>query len=132
MVNQRDWQEQQEARLDIYHEIDVERTRQDEKFGWIGSASLLPGDNDWAKYAVLGEEVGEVARALLERSFGNDTTEHLETELIQVAAVAIAWVEAARIKRGRARLCNALATWRHADGSVRVDHMDSRPGDYFG
>lgn len=22
--------------------------------------------------------------------------------------------------------------WRHADGSVRVDHMDAQPGDYFG
>lgn len=23
-------------------------------------------------------------------------------------------------------------TWRHADGSIRVDHMDARDGDYFG
>jgi hypothetical protein len=22
--------------------------------------------------------------------------------------------------------------WRHADGSVRVDHMDARVGDYYG
>ena len=24
------------------------------------------------------------------------------------------------------------STWRHEDGSVRIDHMDSRPGDYHG
>lgn len=23
-------------------------------------------------------------------------------------------------------------TWRHADGSVRVDHMDAQAGDYYG
>lgn len=23
-------------------------------------------------------------------------------------------------------------TWRHADGSIRVDHMDAREGDYYG
>ncbi len=23
-------------------------------------------------------------------------------------------------------------TWRHRDGSVRVDHMDASPGDYYG
>lgn len=22
--------------------------------------------------------------------------------------------------------------WRHADGSIRTDHMDCRPGDYYG
>jgi len=78
----------------------IERDRQDAKFGWIGTpCSILPGDDDWAKFAVLGEEVGEVARALIERSFGNDTTAHLEEELIQCAAVCVAWVEANREKR---------------------------------
>ena len=41
------------------------------------------------KAAVLLEEVGEVARALLEGD-----REGLATELIQVAAVAVAWREA--------------------------------------
>lgn len=22
--------------------------------------------------------------------------------------------------------------WRHADGTIRIDHMDSRSGDYYG
>lgn len=46
------------------------------------------------KYLVLGEEVGEVARALLE----NDSTEHLYQELIQVAAVSVAWAESLKTK----------------------------------
>lgn len=41
------------------------------------------------RMVVLVEEVGEIARAVLERS-GAD----LRDELIQVAAVAVAWVEA--------------------------------------
>lgn len=41
--------------------------------------------------AVLTEEVGEVARAVLERDYPN-----MEHELAQVAAVAIRWMEAHR------------------------------------
>ena len=40
------------------------------------------------KAAVLGEEVGEVQRAVLDRD--NDA---LRRELVQVAAVAVAWLE---------------------------------------
>lgn len=40
------------------------------------------------KFAVLGEEVGEVARAILERD-----RDSLKTELIQTAAVACAIME---------------------------------------
>lgn len=39
-------------------------------------------------FAVLGEEVGEVAKAILE-----DDYEGLRTELVQVAAVAVAFLE---------------------------------------
>ncbi len=82
----------------IYAEVDAERDRQDEKFG-LADPSVLSGDNEWKKLAVLGEEYGEIARALLEHSFGADTIEHIEQELVQVAAVAIAWLEFARHKR---------------------------------
>jgi NTP pyrophosphatase (non-canonical NTP hydrolase) len=47
-----------------------------------------PTVDDDAKLAVLGEEFGEVCRALVEND-GN-----LRVELIQVAAVAVAWAEA--------------------------------------
>ena len=41
------------------------------------------------KLAILVEEVGEVARAICDRD-----PEHMREELVQVAAVAVAWVEA--------------------------------------
>ena len=72
--------------------IDTERRRQRAKWG---------GDHDWGmgdcssravsrpvKAAVLAEECGEVARAVLDKD-----QVALVTELIQVAAVAIAWIE---------------------------------------
>jgi NTP pyrophosphatase (non-canonical NTP hydrolase) len=43
--------------------------------------------------AILGEEVGEVSRALLERKFNRENDHHIEDELIQVIAVAVAWLE---------------------------------------
>ncbi len=44
---------------------------------------------DGTRTLVLGEEFGEVCRAVLEGDEAN-----LREELIQVAAVAVAWVEA--------------------------------------
>lgn len=69
--------------------IDQERERQDVKWGWTDSdRSILPGDDPHAKVSVLLEEVGEVAKALLE-----DDQPGLDEELIQVAAVCLAWLE---------------------------------------
>lgn len=69
----------------VLNEIEKERYRQDIKW--------RAGSNDWpsdprSKYLVLAEEVGEVATALLEAD-----AENLREELIQVAAVAVAWLE---------------------------------------
>jgi NTP pyrophosphatase (non-canonical NTP hydrolase) len=47
------------------------------------------GMADLEKLAVLGEEFGEVARALIEQQ----ATTALRAELVQVAAVAVAWAE---------------------------------------
>lgn len=56
-----------------------------------GARSILdPQAPDSARLPVLVEEVGEVARAMLE---GADAG-HLRAELLQVAAVALTWVEA--------------------------------------
>ena len=65
----------------ILEAIAAERARQDRKFGnhrWVP---------DYLWLAILTEETGEVAHALQER--GDD----LHDELVQVAAVAIAWLE---------------------------------------
>ena len=76
----------------IYHLINEERGRQ---------AGLWNREHEWGqgdcsshqvapivKAAVLTEECGEVAKAVLE-----EDREALRAELVQVAAVAIAWLE---------------------------------------
>lgn len=54
------------------------------------------GIDDLERLAVLTEEVGEVARAVLEHmELVNDLGDtDLRKELVQVAAVAVAWIEA--------------------------------------
>lgn len=80
--------EQQYAAWDrvqqVLFEVARERKRQEvlRDAGTIGSV-----DTDGQRLAVLVEEVGEVARAM------NDG-KGLREELIQVAAVAVAWLEA--------------------------------------
>lgn len=53
------------------------------------------GMTDGERLGVLGEEFGEVCRALQERLGSCNDTHHLNLrrELVQVAAVAAAWVE---------------------------------------
>jgi hypothetical protein len=80
------------TRLEVYKLIDSERVRQATKWsapGHWGSGDCSSGGiTNIVKVAVLTEEVGEVARAVLDRKPGN-----LRDELIQVAAVAVAWLE---------------------------------------
>jgi len=59
--------------------VEVERRSQDEKWG-----EQNHGDGYWL--AILVEEVGEAAKALCERT-------PVESEVLQVAAVAVAWLE---------------------------------------
>jgi hypothetical protein len=80
-------------RPDIYAAIDAERTRQAQKWAgphpW-GLGDCSSGAVDYiVKVAVLTEEVGEVARAVLDL----EHTSRLRAELVQVAAVAVAWLE---------------------------------------
>ena len=61
----------------------AERGRQDAKWGVQDHHPAI-----WL--AILSEEVGEAARAILE---GGETRDGLRDELVQVAAVAVAWIE---------------------------------------
>lgn len=70
-------------RDNIFALINIERDRQDGKWG-------SQRDHDplfW--YAILAEEAGEVANALLERK----SPVELLSEIVQVAAVAVCWAE---------------------------------------
>jgi len=79
-------------RKDIAQLIADERKRQAQKWGchhnWGYGDCSSHQVNRIVKSAVLQEECGEVARAVLEQ---NDQA--LKMELIQVAAVAVAWLE---------------------------------------
>jgi len=79
---------------DVITDIRQERERQHKKWG----SQIAHSGFVWG--AILGEEVGEVNEAMLETAFGNDGMDHVYGELIQVAAVAVAWAQA--IKRGGA------------------------------
>lgn len=83
------------TRDQVLQEVVTERIRQDRK--WGANRNHLP--QEWLM--ILGEEVGEANNAALEAHFcssekpgvkHNELT-HLRTELIQVAAVAVAFVE---------------------------------------
>lgn len=76
----------------VYRMIDEERARQAAKWrephawgqGDCSSGNVAPT----AKAAVLSEECGEVSRAVLDRDKAG-----LRLELVQVAAVCVAWLE---------------------------------------
>ena len=77
----------------IFAEVRKERGRQEAQWGephpWgIGDCSN-PDMEDYVKAMVLTEECGEVNRAVLDKN-----PLQLRRELVQVAAVAVAWLEA--------------------------------------
>lgn len=79
----------------IHEEIADERQRQ-LKLRAQGRFGATASDmTDAEALAVLVEEVGEVARAILEKQgLANDTHDkNLRKELVQVAAVCVAWIE---------------------------------------
>lgn len=74
----------------ILSKVSDERIRQ-ERLKAAGKFPYTPEDpqcSNQEALTILVEEVGEVARALQEKD-----VENLKDELIQVAAVAVAWVE---------------------------------------
>lgn len=78
----------------IYADISKERVRQEllkaqGKFAHTAADPEVPNTDT---LAVLVEEVGEVARALNDDAEGTNFS-HLREELVQVAAVAVAWIE---------------------------------------
>ena len=75
------------SRLAALLAVDAERDRQDVQW------PAPDGFNDGLALAILVEEVGEVAQAQLMAAIDGGDTEHLREELVQVAAVAVRWLE---------------------------------------
>lgn len=71
----------------------MERKRQNEKWG-------EQNHDAYRWLAILSEEVGEAAQAALHNEFGGRAKGTLWTELVQVAAVAIQWLECIDRHRG--------------------------------
>jgi hypothetical protein len=68
---------------------------------WCSCADPDMAGGDGGRYLVLGEEFGEVGRAILEAGYGSrdaaistEWERRLRAELVQVAAVSLAWIEA--------------------------------------
>lgn len=92
-----DQEEVQSPTARVLRDVMIERARQDnlKAAGRFQYTCADPGMVDVDRVACLGEEFGEACRALLEsRHAANDVHgKDLRKELIQVAAVAVAWVE---------------------------------------
>ena len=67
--------------------LDKERHRQHRKWGEQDHE-----DRDWR--SIMGEEIGEVDKAMVEFRFNNGEESEIRKELIETIAVAIAWLEA--------------------------------------
>lgn len=70
-----------------------ERDRQEKKFGATGQTCANPKMPNLERLAVLAEEFGEVAQAVCKHEWDGHDQQNLRDELVQVAAVAVAWVE---------------------------------------
>lgn len=90
----------------VLAEILKERGRQDDKWGEQNHDPFL-----WM--AILAEEVGELAQAVLQAKFGGKTLADARKEAIQVAAVAVAIIEC--LDRGKWR-------WPPDLGAVGKEH----------
>jgi NTP pyrophosphatase (non-canonical NTP hydrolase) len=86
----------------IHALIDAERARQErlKAEGKLRATCLDPID-EAVKLAALTEEVGEVARAVLGRSAWSRDGGDLTAELVQVAAVCVAWLESLPLPTAR-------------------------------
>jgi hypothetical protein len=82
--------------------INAERDRQQKLFlaGEFHFTCSSPTASAPRKFRILAEELGEVANALdrLEARHSSLNARHLIEELVQVAAVAVAWLEALESK----------------------------------
>lgn len=78
---------EESARERVFAAVHAERERQTEKWGDQWGAGNTPPET---KLAILMEEVGEVAKEVLE---GGEQHPSLREELVQCAAVCTAWLE---------------------------------------
>lgn len=76
--------------MERHRQEDIGEAKRAAGIDWRSCADPDMAGGDATRYVVLGEEFGEVARAMLDANPDAD----LRDELVQVAAVAVAWAEA--------------------------------------
>lgn len=81
--------------LEVLRDVHLERHQQDEKWGEQNHE-----DSYWL--GILMEEVGESATDVIENTLDSHTA-RLREELVQVAAVAVAWIECIDRRNTRAK-----------------------------
>lgn len=86
------WSTNTNLRKHIYSLISDERKRQEDKFP--GETVAHPHQSQLMRLMVLTEESGEVAKAVRHELYPRDVPPNLREELVQVAAVCVAWLEA--------------------------------------
>lgn len=79
--------------IDTYEAVDQERERAHAKHAPRGGSMEVRAWDDAAWLPVLTEELGEVAHELTYDAPGLDHVGRLRGELVQVAAMACAWIE---------------------------------------
>ena len=98
---------------EVLSDVQDERERQIVKWGGPeGDGVENPLQSNYVRLRVLAEEFGEVAEAMGRPEDGNGKGD-LRKELIQVAAVAVAWVEGLDdYAAGKGTCPNGHPTWR--------------------
>jgi NTP pyrophosphatase (non-canonical NTP hydrolase) len=86
-------EERRLSRQESFALIEAERERQIRKWGGQWEPGSISPE---LKLAILVEEVGEVAKEILES--GGQETEELRKELVQVGAVTVAWLESLEVE----------------------------------
>lgn len=128
--------------MNVNDEIRAERIRAHQKHDTNGGSMERKRWADPVWLAVVGEEYGELCRAVCERALGNQdehqTADHLREELVQVAAMVTAWIDAidAMFQGNGDRRWHVMTapntgwTWRHDGGTD--DDPDGHPCDDCG
>ena len=100
----------------VLNAIKEERLRQNKKFG-------EQNHDDYHWLAVLTEEVGELAQAILHDEFGDKAAGTAPAELIQVAAVAVQWLECIQRRKASDASQEAACHWSYGSKFDEFDNV---------
>lgn len=84
------------VRWEVLKKILCERDRQNKLWG-------EQNHDNYRWLAILSEELGEVSQAILHDEFGGEAAGGVEIELVQVAAVALQWLECIERRRNETK-----------------------------